>query len=288
MSKNSENFFSSVIDGIAEQRTTHAEIEEVLDLYGSVFQSLSQTYLSFKPDMSGLTKKHCRGRNTKGLPMLTVEDIKIDKKLYKKNLIVLTQAIRTKSKGGLPKSFSIDPLLERQQRSLRGLIEDGELIEKMAGQLEMEHPVLNLYIHFAFLPFIRKYAELLQSHLDSKNWLRGYCPICGREPLIAGLEGDLGQKWLLCSLCHTMWLYKRLTCPFCANEDQSSLKYFTVDDEGTHRVDVCDKCKRYIKTVDSRKLHTPRNLFVEALSTLALDLVAEKEGYSGGDSSVLH
>jgi len=53
-----------------------------------------------------------------------------------------------------------------------------------------------------------------------------------------------------------------------------------------HRIDVCDKCKRYVKTIDSRKTDNVMNLFVENLSTLALDIVADEEGFRGGDVSL--
>ena len=65
-------------------------------------------------------------------------------------------------------------------------------------------------------------------------------------------------------------------------EDQESLRYFFVENDLAHRIDVCDKCKRYIKTIDSRKTDNVMNLFVENLSTLALDIVANKEEFRGG------
>jgi len=119
--------------------------------------------------------------------------------------------------------------------------------------------------------------------VDSGNWLRGYCPVCGREPLIVRLEEETGKRWLFCSLCHTGWVFKRMVCPFCENNDQESLRYFFVENDEAHRIDVCDKCKRYIKTIDSRKIEDVMNLFVENLSTLELDIVADKDGFRGGD-----
>ena len=77
-----------------------------------------------------------------------------------------------------------------------------------------------------------------------------------------------------------------MTCAFCGNEDQDSLRYFCVESAETYRVDICDKCKRYIKTVDARKTGQVMNLLVENLATLALDIVAVKEGFLGGNISL--
>ena len=51
--------------------------------------------------------------------------------------------------------------------------------------------------------------------------------------------------------------------------------------ENPFRVDVCDKCKKYIKTIDERKM--PENKILdfslENINTLYLDILAQKEGY---------
>lgn len=73
----------------------------------------------------------------------------------------------------------------------------------------------------------------------------------------------------------------RLKCPFCSNDDQKTLRYFFTDEDDPHRVYVCDRCKRYLKTVDQRKMENPEDLDLvwENLSTLSMDLVAQKEGF---------
>jgi FdhE protein len=91
---------------------------------------------------------------------------------------------------------------------------------------------------------------------------------------------------LRCSFCSTEWYFKRLMCPFCGNEDQNSLKYFFVDESSpvekpAFRVDVCDNCKSYIKTLDERKLSESEkpDLYLENLGTLYLDILAQRDGY---------
>jgi FdhE protein len=71
----------------------------------------------------------------------------------------------------------------------------------------------------------------------------------------------------------------RIRCPFCGNEDQQELAYFTVEDDERYRVDVCNACKRYIKMVDFRESKEIPNLDVEDIATLHLDMLANDEGY---------
>ncbi len=47
-------------------------------------------------------------------------------------------------------------------------------------------------------------------------------------------------------------------------------------------IEVCEKCKRYIKTVDEGKLSENEDVLplVEDTATLYLDLIAQREGYA--------
>ena len=98
---------------------------------------------------------------------------------------------------------------------------------------------------------------------------------------MAKLRRDDGKRILECSLCNTNWPFMRVKCPFCYNDDKDSLRFFFVDEKSPYRVDVCDTCKRYIKTIDERKL--PKNqevvMVVEDIATSYLDILAEKEKY---------
>ena len=57
---------------------------------------------------------------------------------------------------------------------------------------------------------------------------------------------------------------------------------FLEQEKSPYRIDVCEQCKRYIKTLDERKGGDEKRAFipsVEDLATMYLDIVAEKEGY---------
>lgn len=130
------------------------------------------------------------------------------------------------------------------------------------------------------------YAGKLKQKVDQENWLKGNCPVCGSYPAFEKLRRDDGKRILRCGLCGTEWYFKRIMCPFCGNEDHNSLRYFFVEDDtstekAAFRVDVCDKCKNYIKTLDERKLPESEepDLYVENFNTVYLDVLAQKDGY---------
>jgi formate dehydrogenase accessory protein FdhE len=130
------------------------------------------------------------------------------------------------------------------------------------------------------------YAQKLKPMVDQENWLKGICPVCGNFPIMERLRREDGKRMLWCGFCGTQWHHKRIMCPFCGNEDHNSLRYFfTEGDSSSHenpfRVDVCDKCKRYIKTVDERKLPEGEvpDFPLDHIKTIYLDILAQKDGY---------
>ena len=100
------------------------------------------------------------------------------------------------------------------------------------------------------------------------------------------LEKETGKRFLQCHLCRTEWTFKRLECPFCGSDEQAKQRFFQDEDDSVYRVDVCDECKRYLKTVDGRKSETANSLFVENLATIHLDLIAEQEGFHAGANRI--
>jgi FdhE protein len=132
----------------------------------------------------------------------------------------------------------------------------------------------------ALAPSLEAVAEkLLAEHHGERAWEHGHCPVCGRPPLIAELAGQEGVRMLTCSFCHARYRAPRMMCAFCGERDQAKLPFFTVEEEPGYRVDVCATCKRYIKTIDFRNLDRVVVPLLDDLESLALDMVASREGY---------
>ena len=81
------------------------------------------------------------------------------------------------------------------------------------------------------------------------------CPRCGHPPQVACLrpEGHGSALSLVCSLCLGEWTFPRGVCPGCGVADDKKLAYYSAEEIGHIRVQVCDSCKTYIHTVDLAK-----------------------------------
>jgi len=114
------------------------------------------------------------------------------------------------------------------------------------------------------------------------------CPVCGSPPGLAELQRDGGRRVLHCGLCGSTWFFSRLACPHCGCRERDNLAFLRVNDGDPRWIEACERCKRYVKTVDARRLPAGENVdaAVEEAATLHLDLLAEKEGYARGVPSV--
>jgi FdhE protein len=162
------------------------------------------------------------------------------------------------------------------------LNEDDLYFDETAKSLEIDKEILLFMAHGSIRPSLSLCAEQLANYLDKDTlWEKGYCPVCGSPPAISILRGE-GERFLFCSFCDHKWLSQRIYCPFCENKDQKTLHYFFSEEEEEYRVDVCDQCRKYIKTIDTRKIKRPVYPFVEQVATLHLDMLAQNQGLQSG------
>jgi FdhE protein len=115
----------------------------------------------------------------------------------------------------------------------------------------------------------------------ARNVVQPDCPFCGEKPSVGVLrgEGDGAKRSLICSLCATEWDFRRLLCPGCGEESPEKLPVYTAEEFSYVRIEACDSCHNYIKTVDLSRngLAVP---VVDELATVSLNLWAEEHGYT--------
>jgi FdhE protein len=113
-----------------------------------------------------------------------------------------------------------------------------------------------------------------------RNQNLAVCPCCSRRPVVGVLrpEGDGGKRSLICSMCSTEWPFGRIVCPACGEETVEKLAVYTANQFDHVRVEACDTCHYYIKTVDLTKngLAVP---VVDELATIPLNLWARDHQY---------
>jgi FdhE protein len=131
--------------------------------------------------------------------------------------------------------------------------------------------------------FLQPYAEYLADYCAHPpiHATPQVCPLCSSKPLVGVLrpEGDGGKRSLICSLCATEWNYRRIVCPACGEEDVHKLAVYTAQEFPHVRVEACDTCRTYIKTVDLTKDGHAIPV-VDELATIPLNLWAADHGYT--------
>jgi len=110
------------------------------------------------------------------------------------------------------------------------------------------------------------------------------CPRCGGAPQLSILEtagavaGDGSSRQLLCATCLATWPFRRVVCPHCGEEDERKLGYFQSTAFEHVRVDACDSCGRYLKSVDVGRLGLAVPI-VDEVAGASLDVWALEHGY---------
>ena len=86
-----------------------------------------------------------------------------------------------------------------------------------------------------------------------------------------------GERLLLCALCSTEWVFTRATCPHCRSTETEKLVYHVTEVWPQVRVEECQTCRTYLKTIDLRVdgLAVP---MVDEIASVELDLWAEEAG----------
>ena len=142
------------------------------------------------------------------------------------------------------------------------------------------------FLHVFLQPVAEYFAE--RSELSLDNYSRPICPYCGRRPVCGVLRplGDGAKRSLICSFCSTEWDYRRLVCPGCEQEDVQLLPVYRASDFAHIRVEACDACKTFIKTIDlSQQGHAIP--VIDEMASLSLTLWAERQGYQKLEGNLL-
>jgi FdhE protein len=136
---------------------------------------------------------------------------------------------------------------------------------------------------FLAFAFLQPYAEFVRSRarLQLEGYTHPVCPFCNRRPALGVLrqQGDGGRRSLVCGFCLTEWEFRRVVCPGCGQEDHAKLPVYTADVFPYIRVECCDSCRTYMKSIDLTKNGLAQPL-VDELASIPLSLWAEEHGYA--------
>lgn len=255
--------------------------KEILNFYQKIREEQEKIKVSLKLEPIILKKEWKELLLKEGFPLLEKKDFPLDIEAS----VTLFRSLCKIGKEANPHMADqirrIEETLHNKKIDLKELLK-GELkdqkFEQIADEFGWDKEVFLFLIQSSTKPSIEAGMEQLRSELDPETWTKGYCPICGSLPQLSLLRDEVGKRYLLCSFCGYQWRTDRLFCPFCGNKEQESLHYFYGEGEEAYRIDVCEKCHQYIKTIDLRKIEDA-DPTLEDLATLHLDILASQKGY---------
>jgi FdhE protein len=278
------NFINQRLRRLEELQQKRPQFGEVLAFYQALynfFQAQNQPFLLLTADRASASR-----RSEQGFPLLDAGSLAFDPaglKNFLSGLLALLQ--EHGAQGG-------DDLERLRQGLTAGEFDPAALLVasfsrqreplvKAAERLEVA-PALLAFLLDLTLSFVLR-AAVEQAELPPvPNWQEGLCPTCGGVPAMGEICGEEGRRRLHCGSCGTVWTFSRHACPFCGHREEREKEYFTAGDERGYRVDLCRACNCYLKVVDDREVGHGLPLDIEDVTTLYLDILAQREGFTQG------
>ncbi len=265
--------------------------KELLRFYEKIFlvQEASNSHINLEPVQ--MSSELLAIKRREKLPLVDVSDFTFDPRSARDLLLKICDIIQSHNREMADAASAIVRGLDQEIEPFvffSSLLKSNDVyFDKTAAALEIDKNALAFVAYNSLKPSLVLCAEQLSGYLkDLPGWEKGYCPVCGTFPGLAVLDHD-GRRLLHCSFCWTTWPAKRIFCPFCEKTGGKNFHTFYSEQEKDLRVDVCDDCKKYLKTVDTRA--TERIIYppMEQIASLHLDIHARQKGYDSGMELVL-
>jgi FdhE protein len=279
------------IDAIKKDRPGY---EHILDLYGKIMIKQSEFLGRTKVEPVIIAKDAALARLKRGTPLLGREDFRVDVSSASQLFRRLCDILKSESEKSSDEIGKIESSLEKGalilEEVFQSALADGSRISELAEELSLDRDITLLLVTASIKPSLEAVASYVREVVEDASWSGHCCPVCGssqaiselRESRQASVEStitEVAERVLHCSFCGNEWQTARLGCTFCGNTDTESLRYLYAEGENGYRIDTCEKCKKYIKTVDSKEISREIVPTVEDIATLHLDIIAEQEGY---------
>ena len=269
---------------VAAVKTSKPVYAELLEFYGELFIIQEECKNRIRLDPIHISDKMQVIKAREKLPLIDINDFVYDNSESSELFITICQlAKETTSKL----SDSAKIILEGVETKLvlkdlfSGLLNGNEAIfETFSAELEIEKQVLGFMTYNSLKPSLCVCADQLAVYLNkSEPWSEGYCPIGGNDRLCRDPHQREGAS--ASSFCWQLWSAREFIAPRNSTQDKE-LHYFYNEEEKDARVDLCENCKKYIKTIDTRKIDRSIYPPLEHISRLHLDIKAQEIGFTPG------
>jgi FdhE protein len=283
MSSGVEHDSEFVRRAAAELTAARPAYRDLIGFYADIFAAQEDARLRVRLEPFTLASDRVRIKLKDGFPLIQVTEMRYDTDATAALLKDLCRiAVDRQSELAGSAELLLKHATEISPLFAGFLHDDASRVTHAAEAMGVDVKALSFFLYHSLRPSICRCEQELCGYLaDATAWEKGYCPVCGSLPALAWLEGE-GQRFLHCSFCWHRWAVPRALCPFCASRDPQALSYFYSEDEKDYRVDVCNACRKYVKTVDTRNLARGCYPPLEQIASLHLDVKAAEAGFEAG------
>lgn len=216
--------------------------------------------------------------------VLTADDLVIDDNALEKVFDLVFPVIKQYSYRHKESIVRLGELYDKRKISLKDLVStllsgDASRVMSISEQYDIPAVLMQQVIELVGAPYVELCAEFFNKKISRFDWHEPTCPICGNHPAMAKVNEQSHKRWLWCRFCDTTWSFPEMTCPFCISQDRKQIQLIFPLDNGPFRIDACNNCKHYLKTIDEMIAPEPINFSVGNVATFKLDLLAKNHGY---------
>ena len=271
-------------------RRLHALVEQSPDLqdaahfYEIILPLVKDADLHAAPASIG--PDEARVKLAAGLPLLQDVELEVDPAAVHGLILLLACALEKLGGSGRERYRRIREALEADRLETGTLLSsiaagDQGPVAAAAHGLQLDADLIRTLVRNAVKPALHALRRQLSPLLSGIPWDRGNCPVCGAVAILGELQDNHLAKHLRCGQCGADWPFRRLRCMYCGNEDHHTLGHLYGEPRHAEmRLEVCDKCKGYLKVIVSFHPTPPDILPIEDLATLHLDYIALERGYA--------
>ncbi len=294
-------YYPPSMDRVVKEVESHLEKNKNLGQIFEVYKGILAVQLDYLDKIKAsfiLSEKELKEyfRNKKFI--MSDQPLKIDGTLFREILQSICNAIKRASPEAPESLLKLSNAEEFKEENIGEFLQtialfnkqqlERYIVEKEIDKItELDSEIIAFVIFMSLSPFYSLNMKEVRKKVDFSLWRESYCPVCGQTAVIAKHRKEDGARVLECWLCHAEWVYPRLECPYCHNIDQKKLRFFYVTGDRARQVHVCEKCKRYLKTIDSKIMEKDAILEIEAIATGYLDELAKREGYTPPEETVV-
>ena len=210
-------------------------------------------------------------------PALADAEVRVEADALRRTFERLVHAARSAGIGAAADlSRVLDPDVDLAALFAATVCEDRDQVTRICGaDAAAAHTLLAL----AGTPLLqacgRRYADV------GAGWRHAYCPVCAAWPAFIEVRGIERARFARCGRCGCAWHVLLLSCGYCGTSEHARLVSLVAQEpDARATIEACTACGQYTKAISTLTGCAPRDVCVNDLASVALDLAALESGYT--------